>query len=88
VQTISATELARNTSKILDSIANGGEGIAVERNRTVIAQIVPPARSMTAAQALSGLENTLSPEEGAQWLKDSRNEGSAEFDQSVHDPWG
>ena len=83
MQTISATELARNTSKILDRVISLGEGIAVERNRTVIVQIVSPARTMTAAQALSGLEPGLSAEQAAAWLRDSKEE----FDPAVRDPW-
>jgi antitoxin (DNA-binding transcriptional repressor) of toxin-antitoxin stability system len=81
--TISATDLARSTSKILDRVVSYGETIAIERNRAVIAQIVPPARTMTAAQALSGLEPSLSGEQAAAWLRDSRDE----FDQAVRDPW-
>ncbi len=83
METISATELARNTSKILDRVVSRGESVAVERNRAVIAQIVPPVRAMTASQALSGLEPGLSREQAAQWLTDSRDE----FDQAVRDPW-
>jgi antitoxin (DNA-binding transcriptional repressor) of toxin-antitoxin stability system len=83
MQTISATELARNTSKILDRVVSGGQSVAVERNRAVIAQIIPPARTMTAAQALSGLEPVLSREQAIAWLRDSRGE----FDQAVRDPW-
>jgi antitoxin (DNA-binding transcriptional repressor) of toxin-antitoxin stability system len=83
MQTISATELARSTSQILDRVAIQGESVAVERNRTVIAEISPPARTMTAAQALAGLGTQLTPEQAARWLRDSR----AEFDQAVCDPW-
>ena len=84
MQTISATELARNTSKILDRVISRGESVAVERNRAVIAQIIPPSRTMTAAEALAGLEPGLSQEQAAAWLRDSRDE----FDQTVRDPWG
>jgi antitoxin (DNA-binding transcriptional repressor) of toxin-antitoxin stability system len=83
MQTISATELARNTSKILDRVISRGEGVAVERNRAVIAQIVPAVRTMTAAEALSSLELGLTREHAAAWLKDSRQG----FDQTVRDPW-
>ena len=83
METISATELARSTSKVLDRVISCGETIAVERNRTVIAQIIPPARTMTAAQVLSGLGQFISREQASQWLRDSR-EG---FDQTVRDPW-
>ncbi|MGA1982134.1 MAG: hypothetical protein ABSG84_06650 [Acidobacteriaceae bacterium] len=83
MQTISATDLARNTSKILDRVISRGESVAVERNRAVIAQIIPPAPTMTAAQALSGLVPGLSSEQAAAWLRDSRDQ----FGQTVHDPW-
>ncbi|MGH9607418.1 MAG: type II toxin-antitoxin system Phd/YefM family antitoxin [Terracidiphilus sp.] len=83
MQTIRATELARRTSEILDRVANRGESVAVERNRTVIAQIVPPERTMTAAQALAGLEARLTPAQAAAWLRESKGD----FDETVRDPW-
>jgi antitoxin (DNA-binding transcriptional repressor) of toxin-antitoxin stability system len=83
MQTISASELARNTSAILERILLG-ETVRVLRNRTEIAHIVPARRTMTAAQAIAGLEGGLSPAEGESWLKDSRGE----FDEEVRNPWG
>ena len=83
MQTISATELARNTREILDRVAGGGEIVMVERNRTVIAKITPPERIMTATQALAGLRPVMTPEQAASWLKQSR----AAFDEAVRDPW-
>jgi len=84
--TISATELARNTSAILNRVTAMNQSVEIERNRTIIARIVPPVRTMTAAEAIAGLGG-LSKEEAASWLRDSRNEGPEEFDQSVRDPW-
>lgn len=83
VHTISATDLARNTRDILDRVATRGETVAVERNRTTIAKIVPPEPSMTAAQALAGLQPMLTPKQAASWLKDSKED----FDGAVRDPW-
>jgi antitoxin (DNA-binding transcriptional repressor) of toxin-antitoxin stability system len=83
MQTISATDLARNTREILDKVANQGEAVAIERNRALIAQIVPPERTMTAAQALAGLRPMLTPEQAAAWLADSKGD----FDDAVRDPW-
>ena len=84
MQTISATDLARNTRKILDSVASRGETVVVERNHTMIAQIVPPERTMTAAQALAGLTlPVLTQKQAATWLKDSKDA----FDEAVRDPW-
>lgn len=52
MQTISATDLARNTREILDKVASRGETVIIERNHTTIAQIMPPLQTMTASQAL------------------------------------
>jgi antitoxin (DNA-binding transcriptional repressor) of toxin-antitoxin stability system len=84
METISATELARNTREILDKVASRGETVAIERNRTMIAQIVPPERTMTALQALAGLAlPALTPTQASAWLKDSRQD----FSDAVRDPW-
>jgi hypothetical protein len=37
MQTVSATDLARNTREILDKVVSGGETVAIERNHTMIA---------------------------------------------------
>ena len=84
MQTISATDLARNTREILDKVASRGEIMVVERNHIMIAKIVPPERAMTAHQALAGLRfPLLTSEQAATWLKDSK-EG---FDETVCNPW-
>lgn len=82
--TISATDLARNTRKILDDVASRGETVAVERNRVTVARIVPPEPTMTATQALAGLGPVLTPADAQAWLQDSKGD----FDQTVSDPWG
>jgi len=83
MQIVSATDLARNTREILDRVASQGETVAVERNHTTIAKIVPPERTMTAAQALAGLRPMLTPKQAAAWLKGSKEN----FDEAVRDPW-
>jgi len=83
VQTISATDLARHTRQVLDTVASRGETVAIERNHVMIAKIIPPEVTMTAAQALAGLRPMLTPQQAAAWLKDSR----ADFDDAVRDPW-
>jgi len=83
MQVISASDLARNTSAILERIL-AGETVSVMRNRTEIAHIVPAKRTMTAAQAIAGLEGKLTSSQGDSWLKDSRGE----FNEEVADPWG
>jgi antitoxin (DNA-binding transcriptional repressor) of toxin-antitoxin stability system len=81
-QVVSASDLARNTSAILERIVTG-ETVSVMRNRTEIAHIVPAKRTMTAAQAIAGLEGKLTLAQGNSWLKDSRGK----FDEKVRDPW-
>ncbi len=83
MHTISATELARNTRKILDEVASRGESVAIERNHVTVARIVPPVPTMTAAQALDGLRPMLTAEEAREWLEESQDS----FDQTVRDPW-
>ena len=83
MQVISASDLARNTSAVLERILVG-ETISVMRNRTEIAHIVPAKRTMTAEQAIDGLEGKLTSAQGEAWLKDSRGQ----FDEEVRNPWG
>ena len=84
MQTITATDLARNTREILDNVASRGETVAIERNHTMIAQIMPPQRTMTAAQALAGLTLPMfTTTQAAAWLKASKDD----FGNAVVDPW-
>jgi antitoxin (DNA-binding transcriptional repressor) of toxin-antitoxin stability system len=84
MQTISATELTRNTREILDRVSTRGETVTIERNHTMIAQIMPPLKTMTATQALAGLTFPgLTAPQAKTWLKDSRGG----FDDTVSDPW-
>jgi antitoxin (DNA-binding transcriptional repressor) of toxin-antitoxin stability system len=82
--TISATELARNTREILDRVFSAGQTVAIERNQILIAQIMPAQRSMTAAQALSGLQlPLLTPAQANAWLSESKEN----FNEELRDPW-
>lgn len=84
MQTISATELTRNTREILDRVATRGETVTIERNHTLIAQITPPQKTMTASQALAGLAiPALTPLQASKWLKESKSG----FGDAVRDPW-
>jgi antitoxin (DNA-binding transcriptional repressor) of toxin-antitoxin stability system len=84
MRAISATDLARNTREILDQVAAQGETVVIERNHTIVAQIVPAQRTMTAAQALAGLGPLmLTPKQAVDWIRDSRGD----IDNTVRDPW-
>ena len=54
-------------------------------NRKIVEAVntVPLSRTMTAEQAIIGLEGKLSPAQGDAWLKDSRGE----FDEEVKNLW-
>jgi antitoxin (DNA-binding transcriptional repressor) of toxin-antitoxin stability system len=84
METITATDLARDTRQFLDRVANGAESFDIVRHQTAVARLVPAQRTMTAAQALAGLRPMLTPQEAAAWAKDARSG----FSQSVRDPWG
>ena len=84
MQTISATDLARNTREILDKVAIRGESVIIERNHAMIAQIIPLPQTMTATQALGVLMlPMLASAQPSAWLRDSKGD----FGDGVRDPW-
>jgi antitoxin (DNA-binding transcriptional repressor) of toxin-antitoxin stability system len=84
MQTISATDLARHTRDILDKVASQGATLTIERNNTMVAQISPAPRTMTARDVLASLSlPKLTPTQAEAWLKDSK----ANFGNTVNDPW-
>ena len=84
MQTITATELARHTREVLDTIGRTGEAVAIERNHALVAKIVPAQPGLSVAQALAGLPAPmLSPAQAASWVQDSRQGPSDE----LRDPW-
>jgi antitoxin (DNA-binding transcriptional repressor) of toxin-antitoxin stability system len=84
MQTINATDLPSHILGVLDAVADRGETVNIEHNHTVIAQIVPPEKIMTARQALAALDfPMLTPKEAKTWLDDSKDS----FSDEVRDPW-
>lgn len=81
--TITATELARHTREILDQVISQGATVAVERNRRVVAEIIPARPTVTVRQLFAELRATLSSEQAQDWLEDSRRG----FDEALRDPW-
>ncbi|MBI2190525.1 MAG: type II toxin-antitoxin system Phd/YefM family antitoxin [Planctomycetes bacterium] len=86
MKTLSATEVVRNFSRILDSLAQGGEEIVVIRNNQPVAKLIPGAPRMTALEALADIYRTLEPEEGANWLEDMKGADRV-MEKEVRDPW-
>jgi antitoxin (DNA-binding transcriptional repressor) of toxin-antitoxin stability system len=69
--TVTATDLARRTNEVLDTVLRG-ETVAITRNNTVLGIITPPEPEMTIEQAVALLPK-LTPEQGRRWLDDIRN---------------
>ena len=84
--TMTATELARNFSAVLDRLEHGSEEILVVRSKHPVARLIPGAAHMTALEAFADLYGAISPEEGQAWIKDC---GAADrpLRQDVSDPW-
>lgn len=86
MRTVTATEAARNFSRVLDMLEHGAEEIVVVRNNHPVAKLVPGAPRMTALEALADLHRTLPDREGAAWLKASRKM-DRRFRRQIRDPW-
>ena len=73
MQTITATELARNLCQVLDRLAVEQSEIVIERNHQPVGRLLPGAGRMTALEALADLYQTLPETSGRDWLTDSRS---------------
>ena len=83
---LTATEVSRNFSRVLDELERGGEEIVVMRGRHPAAKMVPGAQRLTALEALADLHRTLDDETGKAWLEDmERVERPAV--KEMRDPW-
>jgi prevent-host-death family protein len=86
MRTITATEAARNFSRVLDELEHGSEEIIILRNNHPVAKLVPGAPRRTALDALADLYRTLPDKEGAAWLRDARTMDRP-LGRQVRDPW-
>ena len=55
MRTLSATEISRNFSHVLDLLEHGGEEIVIIRNKHPVARLIPGAPRMTALEAFGDL---------------------------------
>lgn len=85
MQTVTATDLARNFRVMLNRVEFQHEELLIMRNNFPVARLVPGPAIMTAAEAFTDLYRTLPEGAGESWLKDSRlsEAGNSE----VRDPW-
>jgi len=80
--TVTATDLARRTNQVLDTLAHG-ESVTIKRNNTVLGTITPPQRPVTVREAFERMQK-ISREVGERFKADVRDMG---FDDEVRDPW-
>ena len=89
MKTVTATELARNLSRVLDRLAVEGEEVVIERNGQEVARLLPGAARQTALEAMADLYRTLPDSAGVTWEADSRKgrwKGSR-LGKGTRDPW-
>lgn len=86
MKTVSATELSRNFSSLMDRVEHGHEELIVVRNNHEVARIVPGPAIMTALEALADIYRTIPDSAGKAWLRDSRKSEKKRKD-AVRDPW-
>lgn len=87
MKTITATELARNLSDVLDTLSRDGTEVLIERNRKSVAKLVPAPGRQTALQALADLYRTLPEEAAAGWANGTRGVLAGDSLASAGDPW-
>jgi antitoxin (DNA-binding transcriptional repressor) of toxin-antitoxin stability system len=86
MKTMTATEVARNFRKVLDSLQNGTEEILIIRNNQTVAKLLPGVPKMTALEALSDIYKTIPAQEGDAWLKDVKK-GSRKLRKELRNSW-
>lgn len=70
MKVMTATEVSRGFSRLLDRMEDGGEEVVIFRNNHPVAKLVPGAPRMTALEALGDIYATLDDDEGGAWLDD------------------
>ena len=85
---ITATELARNTREVLESLATYGGEVIIERNHRQVAKLIGGPPQQTALEAMADLYRTIPPEAAETWEQDGVDVIGGEFlDGGVRDPW-
>lgn len=62
MKTLTATEVARNFSRVLDEVERGQEEIVLMRNHRAVARLIPEPPAQTALEVLGDLYRTLDEE--------------------------
>ena len=83
---LTATEISRNFSRVLDELERGGEEIVIMRGKHPVAKMVPGAPRLTALEALGDLYRTIDDAEGRAWLMDMAK-ADRRLRKEMRDPW-
>ena len=67
---MTATEVSRNFSRVLDLLEHDEKEVGIVRNNRPVARLIPEPKRLTALEALEGLYGILSEEEGLDYLRD------------------
>jgi antitoxin (DNA-binding transcriptional repressor) of toxin-antitoxin stability system len=88
-KTITATKLARNLSRVVDTLSVEGGEVVIERNGRQVARLLPAPARQTALEAMADLYRTLADEAAATWEADSRRASrkGAKVHGGVRNPW-
>jgi antitoxin (DNA-binding transcriptional repressor) of toxin-antitoxin stability system len=88
VKRITATELARRLSEVLDRLIADNDEIVIERNNRQVARLIPGPGRLNALEAMSDLYRTLPDQAAETWEADSRKtlKGSR-LRNGVRNPW-
>ncbi len=87
---VSATEFARNFSKMLDEVEHQGVTISIVRNRKQVATVAPGLRHQSAMEAFGGLYRPLDGPVKDDWMADikrARKQLDGRLNGRARDPW-
>ena len=90
MHTVSATEFARNFSKMLDQVEHEGVTISIVRNRKQVATVVPCPRRESAMEAFGGLYRPLADAVKDDWMADIKRVNKAldgRLNGKARNPW-
>lgn len=89
MKSLTATEVARNFSQVLDDLEESNEEVVVIRNQRTIARIIPEPGEQNALEVLGDLYRTLDDPTAdalAEALKTTRGAKDGTLDE-LRDPW-
>ena len=84
--TMTATEVSRNFSRVLDSFEHGEKEIEITRKNRVVARLVPEPNHKIFAEVCEKIYGVLSEEAADEWLKACES-FDRPLSEEMRDPW-